>query len=78
MILIVLLLLTIAALVGYIYYVPPKIVTVVERPIYEYGPRWRPWSWGWGGWGWPGAYYVNRPVPQYYGDHETRRMLQKN
>lgn len=66
-ILIALLLLTVALLVAYIYYVPPKMVTIVERPVYDYGVSWRPWSWGAGGYGWPGAVYVNRPMPHFGG-----------
>lgn len=65
-ILIVLFLLTIALLVMYIYYVPPKMVTIVERPVYDYGVSWVPWSMGAGGYGWPGSYYVNRPMPHFY------------
>lgn len=66
-VLILLLLAAVAILVFYIFYVPPKMVTIVERPVYEYGVSWRPWSWGAGSWGWPGAYFVNRPMPDYYG-----------
>jgi hypothetical protein len=63
--LILLLLLVVAVLIFYIYYVPPKMVTIVERPVYDYGVSWVPWSWGAGAWGWPGSTYVNRPVPHY-------------
>ncbi len=66
-VIILLLVAAITGLVFYIYYVPPKIITIVERPVYEYGVSWRPWSWGGGGWGWPGASYINRPMPDYYG-----------
>jgi hypothetical protein len=64
-ILILLLLLTVGVLVFYIFYLPPKMVTIVERPVYDYGVSWVPWSWGSGGYGWPGAYYVNRPMPHF-------------
>ncbi len=64
-VLILLLLLTIGVLVFYIFYLPPKMVTIVERPVYDYGVSWVPWSWGSGGYGWPGSYYVNRPMPHF-------------
>lgn len=34
--LIALLVLVVASLVFYIYYAPTKVVTIVERPVYEY------------------------------------------
>ena len=64
-IVILLLLVVVAVLAFYVFYVPPKVVTIVERPVYEYGVSWRPWSWGGGGWGWPGSTYVNRPLPHF-------------
>jgi hypothetical protein len=68
-VIILLLLAVVGALVFYVFYAPPKMVTIVERPVYDYGSvSWRPWSWGGGGWGWPGSYYVNRPVP-HFGPH---------
>ena len=65
--LVILLLIVIAALVYFIYWLPPR-VTVVERPVVEYvtGPRWIPWEWGAGTYGWPGSFYINRPVPHFY------------
>jgi hypothetical protein len=65
---IVLLLLTVGALVVYLYNAPANVVTVVERPVYEVDSvSWLPWAVGAGGWGWPGSYYWNRPMPRYYG-----------
>ncbi len=46
------------------------MVTIVERPVYDYGVSWVPWSWGSGGYGWPGSYYVNRPMPHFYGTRD--------
>jgi hypothetical protein len=67
-VLILLLFVVIGVLLFYIYQVPPKFVTVVERPVYDYNyVTWNPWSWGAGSLGWPGSYYVNRPRPHYYG-----------
>jgi hypothetical protein len=67
---IVLLLLIVGALLVYLYFAPPKLITIVERPVYDVNyVSWRPWAWGAGGWGWPGASYVNRPMPHFYGSH---------
>jgi hypothetical protein len=67
-VLILILFVVIGVLVLYIYQLPPKVVTVVERPVYDYNyVTWNPWSWGAGSLGWPGSYYVNRPRPHYYG-----------
>ncbi len=76
-ILILLLLAAVGILLFYIYYLPPKMVTIVERPVYDYGVSWVPWSWGAGGWGWPGSYYVNRPMPRYGPSHheDSKHML---
>jgi hypothetical protein len=67
-VLILILFVVIGVLLFYIYQVPPNVVTVVERPVYDYNyVTWSPWSWGAGSLGWPGSYYVNRPRPHYYG-----------
>jgi hypothetical protein len=68
--LIAVLIVAVGVLAFYVFYAPPKIVTVVERPVVNYGfdypVNWVPWSYGRGGWGWPGASYVNRPMPHFY------------
>jgi len=66
--LIAVLIIAVGVLAFYVFYAPPKIVAVVERPVvqYDYPVNWVPWSFGRGGWGWPGAFYVNRPMPHFY------------
>lgn len=65
------LLFVLVAVIGFLVYSliraksrPTEVVEVVS-PTYV---SWSPWSWGWMTYGWPGASYVHRPMPHYYGD----------
>ncbi len=63
------LVIAVAVLFYYVFAAPPvqQIAVVETRIVPEMS--WRPWSWGAGGWGWPGAFYVSRPMPNFYPRH---------